>query len=216
MAFRKFLAIALIAQLICVAAGAQAPPQSQPPAPVTPQTPIAPIPTVEDLKVLVLEGQRSMNNTASHVGVQPVVEVRDQNDRPVEGATVVFRLPPSGAGGTFGGNSLTFTSRSNAQGQAAASGFIPNDQLGRFDIHVTATLQNRIGQATISETNTPNSLSVVEPAPKRVPLYRKKYFLIGVAAAVAVGVFFAVRSTRSSPAPNPTVTITPGPVLISQ
>lgn len=210
----------LIAQLISVAAAAQAPPQSQAPAqtpaPVTPQTPIAPIPTVEDLKVLVLEGQRSMNDIARHIGVQPVVEVRDQNDRPVEGATVLFRLPPSGAGGTFGGNSLTFSSRTSAQGQAAASGFVPNDKLGRFDIHVTATLQNRIGQATISETNTPNSLSVIEPAPKHVSLWRKKYVWIGAAAAVAVGVFFIIRATRSSPAPTPTVAITPGPVLISQ
>lgn len=198
----------LIVQLISVAASAQAP--------QTPQTPIAPVPTVEDLKVLVLEGQHSINNTARHIGVQPVVEVRDQNDRPIEGAMVLFRLPPSGAGGSFGNNSLTFSSRTNAQGQAAASGFVPNDQLGRFDIHVTATLQNRIGQATISETNSPNSLSVVEPAPKHTPLWRNKYLLIGVAAAVAVGVFFAVRSGHSSPAPPPTVTITPGPVTINQ
>lgn len=209
----------LIVQLISVAAGAQALPQSpqaQTPAPAAPQTPIAPVPTVEDLKVLVLEGQHSINNTARHIGVQPVVEVRDQNDRPVEGASVVFRLPPSGAGGSFGANALTFTARSNAQGQAAASGFVPNDQLGRFDIHVTATLQNRIGQATISETNSPNNLSVVEPEAKHTPLWRNKYVLIGVAAAAVAGIVFAVRSGHSSPAPNPTVTITPGPITINQ
>ena len=161
----------------------------------------------------MLEGQRSINNTTRHIGIQPVVEVRDQNDRPVEGATVVFRLPPSGPGGTFPGNSPTFTSRTTVQGQAAASGFIPNDLQGRFDIHVTATLQNHTGETTISQTNSTNSLSLQPPPP--VSYWKKhKYWLIGGAAAVAVGITLAL--TLGSSKSTNTVTITPGQVTINQ
>src|SRR5689334_25149534 len=58
-------------------------------------------PMVQSLKVIVLQGQHSVNDTNHHIGVQPVIEVRDDNDLPVEGASVVFRLPPSGPGGMF-------------------------------------------------------------------------------------------------------------------
>jgi hypothetical protein len=188
----------------------------QPPtaaAPVQPQAPVAPLPTVENLKVLVLEGQRSVNNTTRHIGIQPVVEVRDENDRPIEGATVVFRLPISGPGGAFPGKSPTFSSGTNAQGQAAASGFVPNDEQGRFDIHVTATYQNRTGETTISQTNSPNTLSLQGPTTKKKPIWRNKYVLIGAGAGIAVGIVLALTLGHSSPQQ---VTITPGAVTIGQ
>jgi len=168
---------------------------------------------VEDLKVLVLEGQRSLNNTTRHIGIQPVVEVRDQNDRPIEGATVVFRLPPSGPGGAFPGNSPTFSTRTNPQGQAAASGFVPNDALGRFDIHVTATLQNRTGEVTISQTNSSNSLALIPPQGPSI-WRRHKYLLIGGGAAIVGGVILVVILSGSSSKQQ--VTITPGQVTINQ
>jgi hypothetical protein len=214
----------LVTQLIFMVAEAQAqapaaPAQNQA-APAQPQAappqtqaPLAPLPTVQNLKVLVLEGQRSINNTTRHIGIQPVVEVRDENDRPIEGATVVFRLPPSGPGGAFAGNSLTFNSGTNAQGQAAASGFVPNDEQGRFDIHVTATFQNRTGETTISQTNSPNNLSLLPPSTKKTPLWRKKYVLVGAGAAV-VGIILALTLSHSSS--TTPVTITPGAVTISQ
>jgi len=141
------------------------------------------------------------------------VEVRDQNDRPIEGATVVFRLPPSGPGGAFPGNSPTFSTRTNAQGQAAASGFVPNDALGRFDIHATATLQNRTGEATISQTNSSNSLALIPPHGPSI-WHRHKYLLIGGGAAIVGGVVIALILSGSGSKQQ--VTITPGQVTINQ
>jgi hypothetical protein len=230
--FRKTVAVFLVTQLIFMVAQAegQAPaapaqvPATQaqtPPVPAAPgqtpaapaQTPIAPLPTVQDLKILTLEGERSVNNTSRHIGIQPVVEVRDENDRPVEGATVVFRLPVSGPGGSFPGKSPTFSAATNAQGQAAASGFVPNDELGRFDIHVTATYQNRTGETTISQTNSPNSLSLLGKEARKKPLWRNKYVLIGAGVGIAVGIVLILTLGGNSKQP---VTITPGPVIINQ
>ncbi|HEX4137653.1 MAG TPA: hypothetical protein VHY84_23790 [Bryobacteraceae bacterium] len=205
--------------LVAVLAEAQVPapqaPASQTPAqaPAQPQAPIAPLPTVQSLKVLVLEGNKSINNISRHIGIQPIVEVRDENDQPVEGAIVVFRLPPSGPGGSFPGNSPTLKVGTNAQGQAAASGFVPNDQQGRFDIHVTASYENRTGETTVSQTNSLNNLSRLVITQKK-PLWRSKWVLIGVGAAVAGGIVLAL--TLSGGSSKQQVAITPGAVTIGQ
>lgn len=203
MSFRKFLAILLAGHSLF----ALAPAVAQTPAAAQPGAPM-----VQSLKVIVLQGQNSVNDTNRHIGIQPVIEVRDENDLPVEGANVVFRLPPSGPGGMFDGKSYSKTVRTNAQGQAGISGFVPNSQEGDFDFHVTALAGNRMGEAVIRQTNAQNRLVMVAPKPKKTPLWRNKYVLIAAGAAVATGV--AVALTKGSG--NKNVTITPGPVTINQ
>jgi hypothetical protein len=207
LSFRRSLAILLAGHAIF----ALAPVMAQPPAPAQPQGQLA-APMMQSLKVIVLEGQNSVNDVSRHIGVQPVVEIRDDNDLPVEGANVVFRLPPSGPGGMFDGKTYSKTVRTNAQGQAGASGFVPNSQQGAFDFHVTAMAGNRMGETVIHQTNAENRLVVVAPKPKKTPLWRNKYVLIAAGAAAATGV--AVALTRGSG--NKSVTITPGPVTINQ
>lgn len=100
----------------------------------------------------------------------------------------------------------------NARGQAAASGFVPNDELGKFDIHVTATYQNQTGETTISQTNSPNTLAMLPPVRPSL-WHRHKYLLIGVGAGVVAGITVALILGHSS---TQNVTITPGAVTISQ
>src|SRR5690242_1371414 len=69
---------------------AQAPaPQAAPPAPLKP---MAPLPTIKDLKVIPLAGDGEMNDLERKVMAPLVIEVLDQNDKPVESADVVFRF----------------------------------------------------------------------------------------------------------------------------
>src|SRR5713101_3262850 len=89
-------------------------------------------PLIPGLKILVLEGKDGINNVKLGTVSVPVVEVRDQNDRPVERAEVIFRLPAIGPSGFFPGQALTEKMFTTAQGQAAASGFVPNHEAGRF------------------------------------------------------------------------------------
>ena len=210
LSFRQSLAILLAGHSVF----ALAPAMAQTPAAVQPAQPQGQLaaPMIQSLKVLVLQGQRSVNDTNRHIGVQPVVEVRDDNDLPVEGASVVFRLPPSGPGGMFDGKSYSKTVHTNAQGQAGVTGFVPNSQDGSFDIHVTAMLGNRMGEAVIPESNAANRLVMVAPKPKKAPLWRNKYVLIAAGAAAATGIALAL--TKGSG--NKNVTITPGPVTINQ
>lgn len=164
------------------------------------------------IKVLVLEGEHATNNIRRKVAIQPVVEVRDENDRPVEGASVIFRLPPSGPGGFFPGQKPTLTVKTDARGQAGAAGMVPNDQPGTFEINVTATAGNRLGQAVIAQTNSSTGLSMNSTREDKKPFWRNKYFLIG-AAGLVTAVIIVVATHSGS---NKTVTITPGPVTVNQ
>src|SRR5215468_674500 len=50
------------------------------------------------LKITVLQGEGSTNNIRSKSATQPAVEVRDDANKPVAGAEVVFQLPAAGPG----------------------------------------------------------------------------------------------------------------------
>src|SRR5205809_1166002 len=106
------------------------------------------------LKIVVVQGEGAENNLRTRNATQPVVEVRDDGDKPVPGAEVVFQLPPAGPGGVFNGWMRTQTARTGPEGRAQANGFVPNDEEGRFNIRVTATSGTKTSSAIIAQTNT--------------------------------------------------------------
>ena len=58
-----------------------------------------------ELQILVIGGEGSINNVKQRTAREPIVEVRDRNNRPVAGAVVLFEAPRNGASGTFLGGS---------------------------------------------------------------------------------------------------------------
>lgn len=178
---------------------AQAP---QPSAPATATPNVQGIPPSE-LKLRALEGDNVINSIRLGRSVAPVVEVRDQNDFPVEGASVVFSVQESGPGGTFPGGAHSFTVSSNSQGQATCP-FRLNAEQGKFKFTVVATSGSRTGQIDLTQTNS-SAAYVGRVVPGR-PFYKKWYFwaIIGGAAAAGVAVWATNRSS------NTTVVITPG------
>ena len=193
----------------------QAPAQAQPPAQPQPQLkPIAQLPIVKNLKVIALAGKDEMNDLERHVMAPLVVEVLDQNDRPVEGAEVVFRFPIQGPSATFADQKTAQTVRTNTQGEAAAMNWTANGQVGTFQVHATATYGNQMGEITIPMSNVTR---IVET--KRIGRQQKKWWttrtfkiavIAGGAAAVA-GIVLATRGGGGTKTTAPTtVTITPG------
>ena len=175
-------------------AAAQPPNAANPPAPA--QTPApSPLP-LESLTIYVLQGQNEIHDIRDRVAAMAVVEVRDENGLPIEGADVTFTLPPTGPGASFAGQQFTYTSKTNFQGQAAAT-FLSNMQTGRFTIRVAAKVGNRVGQAVIRQTNSTRS-GVAEPSHGILKFaWWKVAVLAGVGAAV--GVVVATRGGGSSP-----------------
>src|SRR6202161_2399484 len=55
------------------------------------------------LNLVIVEGEGAINNIRQRTAREPIVQVEDENHKPVAGAAVIFTLPGQGAGGTFGG-----------------------------------------------------------------------------------------------------------------
>jgi hypothetical protein len=173
--------------------------------------PMAQLPTVQTLKVIALAGDGEMNDVERKVMAPLVVEVLDRNDRPVEGADVVFRFPLNGPSATFPGQQRSKTVRSNGQGQAAAMGWLANNEVGLFQVHVTAARGNQVGETTLSMTNVERIVGDGKTKPKHRSWYSSKWFKIGLiagAAGLAAGIVLATRGGGGTTATG--ITITPG------
>ena len=104
----------------------------------------------ESLRIVVIEGEDSVNIIGQGPAVPTVVEVRDRNDLPVSGASVVFLL---GEGGTAtlnaGLSQVALTT--NALGQAAVT--VNPVASGAVQLSVIATFQGQAAATTIVQTN---------------------------------------------------------------
>ncbi|HEV2447791.1 MAG TPA: hypothetical protein VGS58_17795 [Candidatus Sulfopaludibacter sp.] len=163
-----------------------------------------------NLKITVIEGENAVNNIKSKTATQPVVEVRDEGGKPVFGADVVFRLPSSGPGGVFTGWLTYQVMKTDADGRAAATGMTPNDQPGRFNIKVTATLGKQTGTAIIAQNN-----SAANPAGASKS-HTKLYIVLGAIGVAALAGGLAAHSAGGSSTPPATtpVSISAGAITV--
>lgn len=154
------------------------------------------------LRVRVVESGGPVHVTGSRTATPLVVEVVDQNGAPVQGATVSFRLPASGAGGTFSNGLTTDVVIAGADGRAAASSVRWNQTPGEFEIRIA------VGKGEL-RASTASARRLLPPAtdPPAVASHgRRKLILIvaGVAAgSVAAGLAVGRRSPAGSSASQP-------------
>jgi len=105
------------------------------------------------LNLVIVQGDGAINNIRQRTAREPVVQVEDENHKPVAGATVVFLLPTRGAGGTFANGSHTLTVVTDDQGRAVARGLQANRAQGQFQIHVNASYRGQTANTVIAQTN---------------------------------------------------------------
>jgi hypothetical protein len=105
------------------------------------------------LSINIVEGEGAINNIRQRVNREPIVQVEDQNHKPIAGAVVVFFLPDSGASGTFADGSRMLMVVTDNQGRATARGIRPNNQSGPMQIRVTASFSGLVASAVIVQTN---------------------------------------------------------------
>jgi len=139
---RLSLPVALLVLVLAALADAAAAQNSIPAASAQPQSSAA-------LRIVVIEGEDSINIIQQRTAVAPVVEVRDRNDQPVGGATVTFAIRAGRA--TFSG-ARTLTVTTNAAGRAVAAGLTPTGS-GAVQIGASAAFQGQTAAATIVQTN---------------------------------------------------------------
>lgn len=167
-----------------------------------------------DLRIIVLQGEGAINNMVTHAGIAPIVEVRDRNDRPLDGASVRFELPPTGTSAAFPAEQLTYTGRTNRQGQVGAPALMPNHQAGRFSINVTAMLGNSVGYAKIRQTNSDRVVAGVTTTAHKSNTW--KWLAVVGAGALVGGIVVATHgsSNTATVVPPTTITLSPGPISV--
>jgi hypothetical protein len=163
------------------------------------------------LNLVIVEGDGAINDIRQRTAREPIVQVEDENHKPVAGAVVVFLLPNQGASGTFANGSHTLTVISDSQGRAVARGLRPNASQGQFRIHVNASLNGQTASASLTQTNALGAAGAAVAAGVSGKLIA---VLIAVGAAAAAGGAYAAThsggaSNNTSPAAVP-ISITAG------
>jgi hypothetical protein len=165
---------------------------------------------VTGLSITIVEGEGAINNVRQRVNREPIVQVEDQNHRPIAGAVVIFFLPDQGASGTFTDGSRMLMTVTDNQGRAVARGIRPNNQSGPMQIRVTASFQGLTASSVITQTNAAGAASSAG-----LSTGAKWAIILGVAAggAIAGGVIAKTHGGSTPPGGSSgpgTIVITPG------
>jgi len=156
------------------------------------------------LNLVVVEGEGAINNIRQRTAREPIVQVQDENHKPVAGAIVTFTLPDRGASGVFANGGKTMSVTTDQQGQAAARGLRPNGVRGQYQIRVNANYRGQSANTTITQTNAVLTAAGTAAA---AGISGKLIAIIAVVgAAAAGGIVAATRSGGSTPAAAQTPT----------
>lgn len=157
------------------------------------------------LVISILDGEGALNDIRQRTAREPIVEVQDQNHKPVAGAAVLFALPGSGPSGAFADGSQVFSTVTDEAGRAVATGLRPNGVQGSYDIHVTVNYHGATAETTIHQKNVSGQSSSTTTEQVAHGLSMKSILII-VGAAAAAGTVGAILATRG----GSSTTITPG------
>ena len=163
------------------------------------------------LRIVILEGEGAINNIRQRTAREPIVQVEDENRKPVAGAMVLFTLPDSGPGAVFPNGSRSLITYTDPKGQAKANGLKPNSIAGAYQITVNVTSQGLKASTVIGQTN------VLAAAAAAGGISAKLIAILAIAGGAAAAGAIAATSgggnspaTPVTPAPVPTATVTAG------
>jgi hypothetical protein len=165
--------------------------------------------TERKLFIDIVEGDGAINNVRARLGRETIVEVTDENRKPVGGAIVSFTAPNAGPGGTFTGSGRLFTVTTDESGRATVRNFRPNNRIGEYQIRVTATHQGLTATTAITQSNIIGAAVAGGAASGGL-------FGIGIPATIAVvgaavaGTVFGIRAATGGGTSGPTATINVG------
>jgi hypothetical protein len=168
------------------------------------------------LNIVIVEGDGAINNIRQRTAREPIVQVEDENHKPVAGAAVVFAVPGQGAGGTFAGGAHTLSVVTDSQGRAVAHGFHPNNVQGQYQIHVTASNGGQTATANISQSNALAAGAGTTAATAGISGKLIAVIVIVAAAAAAGGAYAATHSggSNTSSASASLITISAGTGIV--
>ena len=148
------------------------------------------------LQIRILEGEGVAYPLGSRATRGLTVQVTDETGKPVEGATVNFRLPDDGPTGTFASGARTETVATDRDGRASVWGMQWNRQTGPFEVRVTAAKGQTLAGTVVTLYLTP-ALVAAEPPRGGLGRHRRLWISIGIAGGAFLGA--AAIAGRSGP-----------------
>jgi len=161
-------------------------------------------PSPAQLNVIIVEGEGAINNIRQRTAREPIVQVEDENRRPIAGAAVLFVLPDSGPGGTFANGARSLQVMTDSEGRAIARGLRLNNIEGKFQIEVHASYKGVTANTVIHQSNAMLTAASAGGVSGKVIA-----ILVAIGAAVAIGVVLATRD-GDEPAVSPNQPYEPG------
>jgi hypothetical protein len=149
------------------------------------------------LNIVIVEGEGAINNVRQRTAREPIVQVEDENHRPVSGAAVLFMLPDSGPSGVFEGGGRILQVKTDSLGRAVAKGLRVNDIQGKFQIQVQASYEGVTANATIPQVNAVLTAGAAAGGHGKLIA-----ILAAVGGAAAVGIVLATRKKNNDEQPN--------------
>lgn len=109
----------------------------------------------QSLQIVILDGEGALNNISQRTAREPIVQVQDENHKPLAGAAVLFAIHGGGegAGASFTGGASSLSVVTDANGVAHAAGLVANGVKGPWQIQVTASYGKVTTTTTINESN---------------------------------------------------------------
>lgn len=158
---------------------------------------------IKALNIVIVEGEGAINNVRQRVAREPIVEVTDENKKPVSGALVTFMLPGNGPSGVFANGSNTMTIATDNAGRAVARGIRVNNQPGQYQMRVSVSHQGLVASTGVTMTNA----AVAAAAGLGVA---KLLIILAVAGAAVAGSAVAINQSGGSATVPPSIGVTPG------
>lgn len=150
----------------------------------------------ETLRIVIVEGDQAIFNVRQRVAREAIIQVEDENRKPVAGALLTLTAPRDGASVVFSNGLNNITIATDETGRAVVSGIRPNGVQGRFSIRITAVKDGMKGSAEMQVSN-----AALASAGGGVSM--KLVAILAAAGAAAVGIAVAARGDNGQkPAPG--------------
>ena len=153
----------------------------------------------KSLFISIIQGEGALNDIRTRTAREPIVQVDDENHKPVAGALVIFSIDKSGSSyANFGGMS-SISVHTDATGRAFASGFRITQRKGSYSIHVHASYGQLVAEEAFVESNIAVLISQNNTSTEVGAVSHKKAWIVSSALVVGAvaGIVFATR--QSSP-----------------
>jgi len=161
------------------------------------------------LQIRVIEGEGVAYPLGGRATRGVTVQVTDETGKPMENASVSFRLPEEGPSGTFSNGSRLEIATTKSDGKALAWGMQWNRTEGSFEIRITAVKgQARAGTVCAVYLSKATAETGSSSPVKLARNHKWMWITLAVAGGAAVAVAAGAVAGKSSPPLGPLVTPT--------